>query len=180
MSINLLFSGMSSLTVTVRMAYALARDNGIPFSTQIKHVHEFNQVPGWAVLTTFLMGEILILLQLISSNAFIAVTSISTIGFQISYAIPIILRLTTYRNHFQPSYFSLGNFAIPCGIVSSVSLVFTSCLFLLPVSFPVDATNFNYTPVVFVATALIAWLYWITHARTHYISPHLHEKEVSN
>ncbi|KAJ3321203.1 hypothetical protein HDV06_004546 [Boothiomyces sp. JEL0866] len=178
MSINLLFSGMSSLTVTVRMAYALARDNGIPFSAQIKQVHEYNKVPGWAVLTTFLMGEILILLQLISSNAFIAVTSISTIGFQISYAIPIILRLTTYRKEFQPSYFSLGKFAIPCGVISSISLVFTSFLFLLPVTFPVTAENFNYTPVVLVATALIAWIYWVVHARMHYISPHLHPKEI--
>ncbi|KAJ3272752.1 hypothetical protein HDV01_005280 [Terramyces sp. JEL0728] len=181
MSINLLFSGMSSLTVTVRMVYALARDGGFPFSSQIKQVQEHNKVPGWAVLATFLMGELLILLQLISSDAFIAVTSISTIGFQISYAIPIILRLTTYRNEFQPSYFTLGKFAIPCGIVASLSLVSTSFLFLLPTTFPITAANFNYTPVVFVGTGLLAWVYWICHASEHYISPHLHTKqEVAN
>jgi amino acid transporter len=36
LAINFFFSGLASETVTVRIGYALARDNGMPFSTFFK------------------------------------------------------------------------------------------------------------------------------------------------
>jgi amino acid transporter len=36
LAINYFFSGLASETVTVRIGYALARDNGMPFSSLMK------------------------------------------------------------------------------------------------------------------------------------------------
>jgi amino acid transporter len=38
LAINFFFSGLASETVTVRIGYALARDNGMPFSSLLKVV----------------------------------------------------------------------------------------------------------------------------------------------
>jgi amino acid transporter len=123
------------------------------------------------VLFVFLTGAILLLIQLGSDTAFVAVTSIAAIGFQLSYAIPIILRITYFRNRFQPAYFDLGKYSFVCGAISSFVLVITSFLFILPTSYPIEAITFNYTSVILVVFLLIMGVYWATHGKKVYACP---------
>ena len=52
--------------------------------------------------------------------------SISTIGLYISYALPVLLRLTFTRHEFVPGPFSLGIFSIPVGIAAVTWVAFVT------------------------------------------------------
>ena len=58
----LIFANVSVLTATSRATYAFARDNALPFSSWIGHLHEGTKLPLWALLfsvvVTMLLGLI--------------------------------------------------------------------------------------------------------------------------
>ena len=70
------------------MIWSFSRDNGIPFSGFFQRIHAGTCTPlrtVWlSVVAAFLLGTPI----LISTAAFTAVVSISTIGLQISYGLP--------------------------------------------------------------------------------------------
>jgi len=162
--INLFFAGFSSMTVTSRIGFAMARDGALPCSKFWYRINQRTKTPDRIIFLVFLTDVLFCLLPLISEYAFSAITSITTIGYQISYAVPIVLRLTVSRNTFQKSSFHLGPFSEVIGWVSVVWLVITSIFFLLPNQFDDNMretpTNFNYTPVVLVGFFIIAMVYW--------------------
>ncbi len=163
---------MSSLTTTVRICFALARDGGFPASRFVTTVDPVRKIPDFAVLSGFITGSLLLLLQLWSSTAFVAVTSISTIGYQISYLIPIALRITASRHSFpSDTAFSLGRYSIIIGTISCLFLATTSLLFLLPTSFPITVSNWNYTPVVLFVVAFCCGVYWMVEGRLVFKGP---------
>jgi amino acid transporter len=90
------------------------------------------------IFLVFFLDVLLCMLPLISETAFTAITSLATIGYHISYAIPIILRLTVARKTFKQSEFNLGILSVPMGWISVVWLLTTSILFLLPIHFDAD------------------------------------------
>lgn len=162
--INCFFAGFSSLTVTSRIGFAMARDNAFPYSEKLRFVHPKNKTPVAMIFLVFMIDTLFCLLPLISVTAFDAITSITTIGFEISYMIPIFLRITFARKSFKTSDFSLGAFSTPCGILSVIYLVFTSVIFMFPTQFnsegKLSADVFNYTPVVVALVLIIAAIYW--------------------
>jgi amino acid transporter len=132
--INLFFAGSSSLTVTSRIAFAIARDGkercvlhavvpdpvgiagGLPFSEYIYGVWERTQAPVNTVVLVFILDALLLLLPLTTLSqasplAFNAVTSLTTIGFQISYAIPILER-AALGDKFVRGVWNLGAFGV--------------------------------------------------------------------
>jgi amino acid transporter len=98
--INIFLGGFSHMTVTTRICYAMARDKALPGSKYMDKVHPKVKVPVNAIIVIFFLDSLLCLLPLGSSTAFDAINSISTIGYQISYAMPIIMRITVARNTF--------------------------------------------------------------------------------
>jgi choline transport protein len=85
---------MSSVTVTSRIGFAMARDDAFPWSSWLKVVNPWVGVPLRVVLLVVIFDVLLLTLPLATPLAFAAITSITTIGFQISYAIPILQRAT--------------------------------------------------------------------------------------
>jgi len=110
--INLFFAGFSSLTVTSRIAFALVLDGGLPLSKRLYYVNKKRQTPNLVVLLVFVVDSVLCCFPLFRSTAFAAIT---TIGYQISYAIPIFLRLTVARRTFKKTECSLGALGEPIG-----------------------------------------------------------------
>lgn len=162
--INLFFAGFSSMTVTSRIGFAMARDKALPFSKFLHSVNSTTQTPNRLIGLVFVLDCLMCLLPLANPLAFTAVTSLTCIGYQISYAIPIFLRLTASRTTFKKSDFHLGRFSEPVGWIAVIWLVGTSIIFLFPTSFNDDGSQdkeiFNYTCVVVGAVAIIALIYW--------------------
>jgi amino acid transporter len=123
-----------------------------------------SKLPVRSIIFTFIVDSCICLLALINDEAFDAMTSISTIGYQFSYAVPIIQRVTVARNTFRQGPWNLGCFSIPIGCVSSIWLVATNICFFFPTNFDENlqqnAEIFNYTCVVVGGTLIVAAFYW--------------------
>ena len=79
--VNLFFAGFSSLTVTSRIGFAMARDGALPFGSVLSKVNNFNQAPNNMIFLVFFLDALFCLLPLINPAAFAAITSITTIGY---------------------------------------------------------------------------------------------------
>ena len=79
--INLLFAGFSSLTVTSRIGFAMARDGAFPGSKYLRGVNKRTKTPIANIFLVFAFDAILCLFPLFSQTAFAAITGITTIGF---------------------------------------------------------------------------------------------------
>jgi amino acid transporter len=99
--VNVFCAGFSSMTVTTRIGFAMARDRAFPYSKQLHRVNAITKAPDALIAVTFFLDVLLCLLPLISQTAFEAITGIAAIGYQISYAIPIFLRLTVSKDTFK-------------------------------------------------------------------------------
>jgi len=81
------FCGLAALTSVSRIIFALARDNGMPLSSLWRKVNDTRKTPGRAIW----LSSALALGAMIYSRAYSVVTSISVIGFYLSYIIPVYL-----------------------------------------------------------------------------------------
>ncbi|CAF1410935.1 unnamed protein product [Adineta steineri] len=169
--VNLHFAGTSSMTVTSRIGFAMARDGIFPFSKQLRWIWKRQKIPLVNVIFVFTIDSLFLLLQLVSVTAFSSIISVTTLGYQISYLMPILFRCTTARHTFHLGDFNLGRFSIPIAIISCIWLSITSILMFFPFQYPVTKDNMNYAIVIIGGVALIASIYWIFWARNFFVGP---------
>jgi amino acid transporter len=103
------FGGLSSLTVTSRIVYAMARDGALPRSEYLALVSDSTKTPMQALVTVCVVNCVLLLLPLVNSTALKTFTGSCTVGFQMSYAIPIFFRITSARKSWIPGIWNLGS-----------------------------------------------------------------------
>ncbi|CAF1560936.1 unnamed protein product [Adineta ricciae] len=149
----------------------MARDGVFPFSRYLRWIFKPTKTPLGNVLFVFLIDSTLLLLQLLSTTAFAAIIAIATLGYQVSYLIPIFLRCTSARKKFPRGEFNLGRFGVPIAIISSIWLTITSTIMLFPANYPITKKNMNYAVAVIGGVAIIASLYWIFSARHSFAGP---------
>jgi amino acid transporter len=166
------FTGVASLTATSRICYAMARDNALPWSGGLTYIWPATASPMGTVLATLVMDYALLMLGLASSEGLTAVLSITVIGFQLSYAMPLVLRLTSARHTFKAHPdFDLGGWSLPLHTIGSVWLIFTSLILLWPTAFPVEGGNMNYTVLVVGGVGLWGAGWWVAKARFVFQGP---------
>lgn len=165
------FAGHSSLTATSRILFALARDDGIPFSYCFVQVWGVSKVPVRTVVLTAVLDTILMFFSLFSSQALTAILGTSVVGYQLSYAIVFVERFI-FRYRWKPGPFSIGILSLPFALIAAVWQISTSVVFLWPTVFPVTAATMNYTVVVASGFMFIAAVYWILFARYHFVGPY--------
>ena len=86
------FCGLSSVTSASRMLYAFARDDGVPFASHLRKVSPRLKTPAVAIVASVAMPGLLILaIAPFSEAVFVAVATLATIGFYVSYGLPIAL-----------------------------------------------------------------------------------------
>ena len=164
--INLFFAGISCAAVTGRITFALMRDNAFPFSEYFKQVDPVIRSPVRAInfVAFFVSLLLLLLLNPDGSTAFSNIIGLCTIGFQVSYALPILFKVLygESRDVDFPANIprSLGAWSRPLGCVSSVWLCGTSCLFFFPISGPLTLKTNNWLSVVVGGCVLLAVGYW--------------------
>ena len=152
-------------------SFAMARDGIFPFSNYLRWIFEPTKIPLVNVFFIFVLDSLLLLLQLVSTTAFAAMIAIATLGFQISYLMPILFRCTTALHTFPLGEFSLGRFSIPNAIISSIWLFITSIFMFFPAEYPVTKDNMNYAVVIIGGVVLFASVYWIVSARHWFVGP---------
>ncbi|AQK96463.1 Amino-acid permease BAT1 [Zea mays] len=162
--------GMSSVTSNSRMAYAFSRDGAMPFSS-VWHKVNRQDVPINAVWLSAFIALCMALPSLGSLVAFQAMVSIATVGLYISYALPVLFRVTLARKCFVPGPFSLGRYGVMVGWVAVLWVATISVLFSLPVAYPVTKDTLNYTPVAVGGLFFLVIASWVLSARHWFTGP---------
>jgi len=168
--IDLYFTGSSALTILVRTTYCLARDGVFPKSEWLTHVN-MTKTPIVSLLVAWFVGSLLLMLQFGSTQAFQGIVSISTIGYQTSYGLPIVMRVLFNSKLKLGNGFSLGKLSLPMNIISCLWLFFTMIPMFWPFVFPVVADNMNYSVVIVVGFVTFGTLFWIFSARHWFKGP---------
>lgn len=166
-----LFCGNACLTTCSRVVWSFSRDGNLAISKWLRQVHPKFKTPVNAVWASVICQIIVGLPALYSYTAFAAITSIGVIGLYISYLVPLVLRVTVYRNKFVPGPFNLGPASLPVAIVATAWAVFVIVLFALPQVYPVSWVNLNYAPLAVAFTLVLAGTWWVTNAHTWFKGP---------
>ncbi|XP_062204682.1 amino-acid permease BAT1 homolog isoform X3 [Phragmites australis] len=169
-AVAIYFCGMSSVTSNSRMAYAFSRDGAMPFSS-VWHKVNKQEVPINAVWLSAFIALCMALPSLGSLVAFQAMVSIATIGLYISYALPILFRVTLARKHFVPGPYNLGRYGVLVGCVAVLWVATITVLFSLPVTYPVTKDTLNYTPVAVGGLFFLVLSSWVLSARHWFKGP---------
>jgi amino acid transporter len=178
--INIFFGGVSSVAVTSRILFALCRDKASAFASSVGTVHPLLHTPVNAVIVLFVLQSALLLIPLSNyggSEAFYTILSICVVGLQISYLIPIALKVYSFHlsdgmvARLEGSQMSLGFLSYPLGVLSSIWLFFTTLLLLLPTTYPITAVSMNYACVAVAATILLGWLNWELNSKYVFVGP---------
>jgi hypothetical protein len=106
------------------------------------------------------IASIMLCLPLLSPSAFDALIQLTTVCFQISYAIPIWLRCLS--STFRPGRYALS-FPSLVHTAAAVWLTLSTLLLFVPNRYPITVHTFNWTPVLIAllcVTLAIAWRYF--------------------
>ncbi|KAF9357517.1 hypothetical protein BGX26_003587 [Mortierella sp. AD094] len=164
--------GIATVAANSRMIYAFARDGGLPYSPFWTVLNKRTQMPLRLVwLSVFLI--IALATPSVGSKATLsAISGISIIGFTISYAIPVLLRITVGSKTFEQKEFNLGKFSKIIGWVAVIWTLFIFVIFNLPQSWPVNnMNNFNFTPAAVGFLLTFTTSTWFLSARHWFEGP---------
>ncbi|KAJ5204875.1 uncharacterized protein N7498_005754 [Penicillium cinerascens] len=166
---------IDDMATGARMAYALARDGGMPFNRHFEHVSPKFGVPVVGLIWCFGWVIILGLIFLGSNNAFNAIISAAVVCFTITYAIPPGINMLRGRCMLPENRsFKLPNaIGYICNAADVAWALLTSVLFMWPTSSPVNPVNMNYCVAAFGVILVIAGSNWILTARKSYRPPAL-------
>ncbi|KAI9471838.1 MAG: amino acid permease-domain-containing protein [Benjaminiella poitrasii] len=164
------FAGAAVIVGSSRQTYAFARDGAMPFSKWLAKLTS-SRVPANAVWFNIAFAAILGIPYLFSEVAFETIVSINTISANLSYFVPIWLRITMARKRFQKGPFHLGKWSILCGIISCAWIIFTSVFFILPTQWPVTTNNMNFAAIPFVFVIGLASLVYVISGRKWFTGP---------
>ncbi|GAA5961240.1 hypothetical protein JCM21900_005578 [Sporobolomyces salmonicolor] len=167
----LAFACVGILCASSRAVWSISRDGGFPLSALFKNVSPTFKVPVNALILQCTIPAILGLIYLGSETIFFAFFQLTTIGYLVSYAIPIAL-LFRNRDLLPPAYWRLPDpVAKICHLISLAYIPLICVLFCIPNYYPVTSSNMNYTSAISAVFAVIGTIGWYAEVRRKYKGP---------
>ncbi len=152
--------GLATVTSTSRMAYAFARDGGLPFSGALKRVSTRYRTPAIAIWTV----AILSVLFTVYTPVYSTITAVCTIFLYISYLLPIALGFYAWRRTWtQFGPWTIGAFYRP---VAALCVLGCAGIIFIGVQPPNDKA----LGIILGALALTA-VVWFAAERKHFRGP---------
>jgi len=153
--------GLATVTSTSRMAYAFARDGGLPWSAHMRRVSPRYQTPAVAIWVVSLLSVAFV----VHTHTYSTITAACTMFLYISYVIPTALGLVAYgRSWTQMGPWTLGKW--PYRILAVLSTLGCGLILLIGVQPPNEKNRWT----ILGALALTA-LVWFTYERSHFRGP---------
>ena len=154
------FCGLATVTSASRMAYAFARDDGLPFSHLLRRVSPVYRTPPVAVWTTATLAVAFT----IYTPVYTTITTVCVIFLYISYALPISLGFFAYgRSWTQMGPWSLGGWYRVLAVICALGSVFFLVIGVQP---PNDKALW-----IVLGSALLTGVYWFAFERYHFEGP---------
>jgi amino acid transporter len=152
--------GLATVTSASRMAYAFARDGGLPFSIALRRVNPLFQTPAVAIWVVALLAVGFTIYNPVYST----ITTVAVIFLYLSYGIPTFLGLCAYgRSWTKMGPWTVGKWYRPLAVVCVAGCVF---LFLIGVQPPNQAALW-----ISLAAFLFTAVYWFTIERHRFRGP---------
>ena len=188
-------TSLNALAAASRQAWALSRDQALPFSLWFRKVSlemanycmtPLTLLPQLAVIGTpvpinciLFSLVILVAIALINIGSTAALNTIFALltgATSFSYALSIICILMKRLKGEQlpPTRFSMGKFAVPINIFAFAYVVTAAVASFFPVSLPVNAQDMNWSCVMFGGVFIIAVVDYLVRGRKHYVEPVRH------
>ena len=146
-----------------RLAWAFARDRGLPYSSFFSHVSEQHEFPVRTTILALVFCSLYGLLYLISTTAFNSIITSAVLYLNITYAVPQGLVALRGRKNVLPDHpFDLGSMGYVCNFLSPILVTVIGVLICFPPELPVTQQNINYTPVVLFGLSLAILGSWFT------------------
>ena len=144
------FCGLATVTSTSRMAYAFARDGGLPWSHGLRQVSHRFRTPAVAIWIVSLLSVAFVL----HTKTYSTIAGACTMFLYISYAIPTLLGLTAYGRRWT----RMGPWALGPSMYRFVAVVSVlGCLLLLLIGVqPPNETNL-WTVLVALGLTAVVW-----------------------
>ncbi|KXH67038.1 hypothetical protein CSAL01_06580 [Colletotrichum salicis] len=144
-----------------RLAWAFARDHGVPFSRYFSKIDEKRELPLRATIASYVFACLYGLLYLASTTAFNSIVTSAVLFLNITYVVPQGILLFQGRNKsLPPHYLNLGWFGYVCNVFSVLWIVILGVFICMPPTLPVTAGSMNYTCVVLVGLLGIVLVFW--------------------
>ncbi|KAF8582849.1 amino acid transporter [Ramaria rubella] len=140
--------GSSMLLAASRQTFAFSRDGALPLSRYMYRINGFTKTPVNTVWFSALLAALLGLLAFAGPSATNALFSLSVVGNNIAYSIPIAVRFIYARDSFTPGPFSLGRWSLSIAITAILFMVFINIMFFFPITPQTDTADMNYSVVV--------------------------------
>ncbi|KAG6354403.1 hypothetical protein INS49_004420 [Diaporthe citri] len=157
-----------------RVAWAFARDNGVPFSEYFSDIHPRLGFPLRTTLAAFAFSCIYGLLYLASTTAFNSIVTSAVLFLNITYAIPQGILLCRNREEaLPPRYLNLRWFGYVCNIFSCTWIFVLVVFICMPPRLPVEVGSMNYTSVVLVGLVSIVFVLWIARGKSKFRGPNI-------
>ena len=180
-TVGQLFCGIACLTSASRMTFAFSRDGAVPGHNLWRRLGK-NKTPTWSVFFVVMFGLIVTIPAYFPNSAgtpvaFLAVTTLSTVGLYIAYTLPVFLRWRM-GDKFKPGPWTLGKKYRWVNLIAVVWVV----LYTIIGSFPFTPTalpwnkNFswsavNYAPIVLIIVIGAVTIWWLASARHTFKGP---------
>jgi amino acid transporter len=180
------FASLSTTSVAARMTFACVRDGMAPYHEILSYVDPTHQTPVAAIIfnlvcNTVIMLGLMLPLCAVGQDilAFNSLAAVVTLGFQISYAIPIGLKAFNMAEHpFPACAFTLGSYSTACGCAALTWLVATACIFMLPLESPITGETMNYAVAVVAIVTVLGYFNWL-YVSTRKVSPFVGPKRAA-
>ncbi|GFF36979.1 choline transport protein [Aspergillus udagawae] len=148
---------IAMVTTSGRMAWAFARDNGLPISRTLATVHPRFQTPVASTVACAVLMALYGLVYIASSTAYSSIVSMAILSMNVTYVIPQGIVLFRGREKvLVDRYFDLGRYGVFVNAFSCLWVGLYTVIFCFPTIMPPTPSNMNYlAPVVVVIIVLI-------------------------
>ncbi|KAG0192542.1 hypothetical protein DFQ28_008780 [Apophysomyces sp. BC1034] len=160
-------TGATTVTVTSRQIYALARDGATPMNNRLHSLNSAS-LPANAVWCTVFLACVVVSPFPLSDHVFEYIVSTTTITIHLAYAIVLGSRLLSNSGQGR---FSLGRWSKPITCIGFLWAVIAVVAFALPTRWPIRATDVNVAGVGLLAIMLTTLCVWIGWGQYHYVGP---------
>ncbi|KAF2165132.1 hypothetical protein M409DRAFT_56023 [Zasmidium cellare ATCC 36951] len=157
--LGLIFNATVAGVASSRLIWAVARDGVLPFSGWISKVSEKKE-PKNAIIVMHAVAALLLCTILPSPVAFTSLVSAAGVPTITAYALICFGRTFITPHNFKKSAWSLGRWSRPMNFIAFVWNLYLAAVLFSPLTFPVDADTFNYSPVIFGAITIFGILTW--------------------
>ncbi|TYJ57720.1 hypothetical protein B9479_001574 [Cryptococcus floricola] len=173
MILVLVLQVLAQLQASSRFVFALARENGMPFSSIIRRTNGHRR-PVFAVWLLVVVCAPFAFMTLASESTLYSVLAVTacTLSY-VGYAVPVGLYLFS-RIDLQTegrSMWSLRKWSKPIAVVGLLYSLAVVIVQTLPGSKPVRASTMSWSPVIIVGTISMCYFTWKSYGDKHFAGP---------